>query len=66
MRKIDFKNYGYDPQIDYIKGLCILFVIWTHAINRSELGYILFPYWGDTAVPIFLIIQAFHYYKKGN
>jgi len=65
MRKIDFKNIGYDPQIDYIKGVCIIFVIWTHAINRSELGYILFPYWGDTAVPIFLIIQAFHYYKKG-
>ena len=65
MRIIDFKNNGYDPQIDYIKGLCILFVIWTHALNRKELGLILFPYWGDTAVPIFLIIQVFHYYKKG-
>lgn len=65
MRKIGFKNIGYDPQIDYVKGLCIIFVIWTHALNRKELGLILFPYWGDTAVPIFLIIQAFHYYKKG-
>lgn len=65
MKKIDFDNTGYDPQIDYIKGLCILFVIWTHALSRKELGLILFPYWGDTAVPIFLIIQAFHYYKKG-
>lgn len=32
---------------------------------RYELRPILFPYWGDTAVPIFIIIQAFHYYKKG-
>lgn len=64
MERIEFKKTGYDPQIDYIKGLCILFVIWTHCIGREELGYMLFPYWGDTAVPIFLLIQVFHYYKK--
>lgn len=65
MERIEFNKTGYDPQIDYIKGLCILFVIWTHCISRDELGYMLFPYWGDTAVPIFLLIQVFHYYKKG-
>ena len=65
MVKIEFNKTEYDPQIDYIKGLCILFVIWTHCISRDELGLIFFPYWGDTAVPIFLIIQVFHYYKKG-
>ena len=65
MVKIEFNKTGYDPKIDYIKGICILFVIWTHCISRDELGLMLFPYWGDTAVPIFLIIQAFHYYKKG-
>ena len=65
MQRIEFNKTGYDPQIDYIKGLCILFVIWTHCISRDELGYLLFPYWGDTAVPIFLLIQVFHYYKKG-
>ncbi len=62
---VRFKTTGYDSQIDYIKGICILFVIWTHCMDRKELGIILFPYWGDTAVPIFLIIQVFHYYKKG-
>ena len=65
MKRIEFNKTSYDPQIDYIKGLCILFVILTHCISREELGYMLFPYWGDTAVPIFLIIQVFHYYKKG-
>ena len=64
MYRIEFKRNEYDPQIDYIKGICILFVIWTHCISRDELGYMLFPYWGDTAVPIFLLIQVFHYYKK--
>jgi len=64
MEIIDFKTNGYDPQIDYIKGICIIFVILTHSMSRYELSPILFPYWGDTAVPIFIIIQAFHYYKK--
>lgn len=65
MKRITFNKSKYDPQIDYIKGLCILFVVWTHCMNRDELSTILFPYWGDTAVPIFIIIQVFHYYKKG-
>ena len=65
MERIEFKKEGYDPQIDYIKGLSILFVVWTHCMNRGELSNILFPYWGDTAVPIFIIFQVFHYYKKG-
>ena len=49
MHRITFNKTGYDSQIDYIKGVCILFVIWTHCIGRNELGYMLFPYWGDTA-----------------
>ncbi len=65
MEKIEFNKIGYDPLIDYIKGLCIIFVVMTHSMNRSELGLILFPFWGDAAVPIFLMIQVFHYYKKG-
>lgn len=63
---IRFKTKGYDSQIDYVKGLCILFVVLTHCMSRKELGIILFPYWGDAAVPIFIIIQVFHYYKKGS
>ena len=62
--EIEFNRTGYDPEIDYIKGLCILFVVWTHCFVREELSMILFPFWGDTAVPIFLIIQTFHCYKK--
>ena len=65
MERIEFNKTGYVTQIDYIKGLSILFVIWTHCFSRDGLGLILFPYWGDTAVPIFLVIQVFHYYKKG-
>lgn len=63
---IKFKNNEYDPFIDYIKGTCIIFVIWTHCFFRDELDSILFPFWGDNAVPLFLLIQVFHFYKKEN
>lgn len=38
MERIEFKKEGYDPQIDYIKGLCILFVVWTHCMHRGKLS----------------------------
>ncbi len=65
MKRIEFIRNGYDPKIDFIKGLCILFVIWTHSMHREDLSRLLFPFWGDMAVPTFIIIQVFHYYKKG-
>jgi len=66
MKPIEFNKTAHDPQIDFIKGLCIIFVVWTHCMYREELRAILFPYWGDTAVPLFLLIQVFHYFKKGT
>ena len=63
--KIEFNRIGYDQSIDFIKGLSIIFVVLTHCMYREELSLYLFPFWGDTAVPIFLLIQVFHYYKNG-
>ena len=65
MERIRFKTEGYDPTFDYIKGLSILFVILTHCINSQMHQYSLFCLWGDMAVPIFILIQIFHAYKKG-
>lgn len=53
---------GHDPFIDYIKGIAIICVILTHCLPHQN--KILFPFWGGQAVPIFLIIQSFHYFKK--
>ena len=54
---------GYDPFIDYLKGVSILFVILAHCLPLQE--YILFSLWGAQAVPLFLLVQVFHSYKKG-
>ena len=61
-----FNKREYDPSIDYLKGVCILFVVLTHCITKEVHDWSLFCLWGDMAVPLFLIIQVFHVYKKGN
>ena len=48
-----------------MKGICILFVIINHCIGESIHKSIYYCLWGDMAVPLFLIIQTFHAYKKG-
>lgn len=55
---------GYDPFIDFLKGLCIISVVLTHSIPDNWQNIIGFPFWGAQAVPIFLIIQSYHVFKK--
>ena len=63
--KFVLAKQGYDPLIDYLKGLCIIFVIINHCMPEELMGKTGFFFWGVSAVPIFLIIQVFHAYKKG-
>lgn len=59
-----FKESGNDYFIDFLKGVSIVLVILSHTLPH-DLTY--FPIWGGSkAVPIFLVIQIFHAYKKGN
>lgn len=51
--------------IDFLKGICILFIIITHyAWKETERLRYLFPFWIDMAVPIFMIISGFVYTKS--
>ena len=46
--------------IDFLKGICILFVIISHyAWSEKERLILLFPFWIDMAVPIFMVISGF-------
>ena len=62
---VHLKRNGYDPFIDFLKGMCIIFVILNHCMPSSLQHNTLFSLWGGNAVPIFLLIQVFHSYKKG-
>ena len=66
-RLIAFNKTGYDPSIDFLKGVCILLVVLTHCIPIDVRdNTLLFPLWGVPAVPLFILIQVFHAYKKGT
>lgn len=54
---------GYEPFLDYLKGICIIMVVINHGFASAE-EKLLFPIWIHQAVPIFLLIQVFHSYKK--
>lgn len=60
---VTFNKVGYDPFIDFLKGLCIVSVVLTHSIPYEWQQMIGFSFWGAQAVPIFLMIQSFHYLK---
>lgn len=63
MERITFKKNGYDPLIDFVKGYCIILIVFDHCFPGET--YTLFPLWGTPAVPILLMIQVFHQYKNG-
>lgn len=64
MQIITFKAEGHDDFIDFLKGVCILWVVLDHALPLAFKDAMLFCLWGDMAVPIFLLIQCVHSYKK--
>lgn len=64
-KELQLNRQHYDPFIDFLKGICIIFVIMNHCMPEKIMLYSAFFFWGVSAVPIFLILQTFHTYKKG-
>lgn len=64
--ELSFSKSGYDPFIDFIKAYAIILVVFTHCIPTSVHDYILGCLWIDVQVPLFLLIQVFHAYKKNT
>lgn len=59
---ITFNTKGYDPFIDFIKAYAILCVLLGHSL--LPLGKIGYSLWAGMQVPLFILIQSFHCYKK--
>lgn len=60
---IKLNRWGYEPLIDYLKAICIIMVVISHGTGGAR-DALLYPFWIDQAVPIFLMIQVFHAYKR--
>lgn len=63
--KMEFIKIGRDLSLDFVKGVCILLVLLHHATDVTLQKESWFFLWGYPAVPLFLLIQVFHSYKKG-
>lgn len=63
--KIEFSKEGQDLSLNFVKGICILLVLIHHTTGEAFHQGSWFFVWGYPAVPLFLLIQVFHAYKKG-
>ncbi|MBR1545981.1 MAG: acyltransferase family protein [Prevotella sp.] len=63
--KIEFSKIGRDLSLDFVKGICILLVLIHHTTTLQFHQDSFFYIWGYPAVPLFLLIQVFHSYKRG-
>ena len=66
MKAIVFNKVGYDSFIDFLKAYSIICVIVAHNFPMALWDYCLFRVWADMQVPMFILIQVFHAYKKGT
>ena len=61
-KTVVFNKTGYDPFIDFIKAYAIICVLIGHTFpNLDYMGYGL---WAGMQVPLFILVQAFHSFKK--
>jgi fucose 4-O-acetylase-like acetyltransferase len=59
---ITFNKKGYDSFIDFIKAYAIICVLIGHTLPHHDYwGYGL---WAGMQVPLFILVQAFHCFKK--
>ena len=62
---IEFNTKGHDDFIDFIKAYTILCVLFGHTFGIA-LDFVAYGVWAGMQVPLFILIQTFHSYKKDN
>lgn len=58
-----FNTKGYDGFIDFIKAYAILCVLFGHTFSPI-LDKVAYGVWAGMQVPLFILVQSFHSYKK--
>lgn len=62
-KNIVFNTEGYDSFIDFIKTYAIICVLFGHTFGFL-LDKVAYGVWAGMQVPLFILVQAFHCYKK--
>lgn len=60
---VTFNTKGYDGFIDFIKAYAILCVMFGHTFSPI-LDKVAYGVWAGMQVPLFILVQSFHSYKK--
>lgn len=60
---VTFNTKGYDGFIDFIKAYAILCVLFGHTFSPI-LDKVAYGVWAGMQVPLFILVQSFHSYKK--
>lgn len=63
-KTVSFNKSGYDPFIDFIKAYAIVCVLIGHTL--PYLDYWGYGLWAGMQVPLFVLVQSFHSFKKDN
>lgn len=66
MREIRLYKDGYEPFIDFFKGLAILFVVFSHCTTPLVRNWSGFYFWAAAPTAFFMIIHVFHLFRKGT
>ncbi len=64
MNIVSFNSSGREPFWDVLKGLCIIWVILHHCLQEQVKDLLLFSFWGEAAVPLFITLQSYHFFRK--
>ena len=64
MVTISFNKTGYDGFLDFIKAYAIICVLFGHTF--LWLDKVAYGIWAGMQVPLFILVQTFHVYKKVN
>ncbi len=64
MKIVSFNTKGHDNFIDFIKAYAIICVLFGHTF--PWLDKVAYGAWAGMQVPLFILIQAFHTYKRDN
>lgn len=65
-KHVIFNKVGHEPFFDFIKAYAIFCVLLGHAIPGKGLDYIAYGLWAGMQVPLFILVQSFHFLKKEN
>ena len=66
LMRVKLYENGYEPFIDFFKGLAIIFVVFSHCASSSIRETSGFYFWAAAPTAYFMIIAVFHSFRRSN